>query len=74
MDTLAGLAYFIIGGVVTGQAIYMMHQNDAFETDRETGEEFPLVGFLLMAMTFWLAWPIVLGVTRADKLRKKLKD
>ena len=66
MESVAGLAYFVIGGIVTGKTIHMMHRNDVFQM--EEGESFPFVGFMLMAMVFWLAWPLVWGVTRAERL------
>lgn len=69
MESLFGLAYLVIGGIVVGKTIHLMHCNDVFRT--EEGDSFPLVGFMLMALLFWLVWPIVWGVTRAEKLKSK---
>ena len=67
MESLLGFAYFVAGGIVAGKAIHAMHEDDVFEVDREAGETFSFVGFMLMAMIFWLAWPIVWGVMKAAR-------
>lgn len=65
MGELLGFVYFVFGGIVTGQMLYAMWEDDAFAVD--PGKEPPFVGMLLMALLFWLVWPIVWGVIRARK-------
>ena len=65
MADILGFAYFVFGGMVTGRTLYAMHLDGTFEVDE--GKERPLVGMLLLAALFWLAWPVVWGVVRATR-------
>lgn len=68
MGDLIGFAYFVFGGVVTGRVLYAMWLDDAFKL--ADGEDFPFYETLIMAMLFWLAWPVVWGIDRARRAAK----
>lgn len=66
MQEALGLAYFLIGGYVTGHVwAALMREVPPAERPKEA------VGWLLLIMLIWLTWPLSVGVYHADKWRRR---